>query len=130
MARIGPRHPVLAGLALLTCGGTVLAGTVFAGTVFAEGAYHWLALGLLLTGFGIAYVLPALVAAVISAAPDGTAGAAGGLLNAVRQVGATLGVAGMGAAAAANTVWALMLSAGACALAGIVFASTHPTYSP
>lgn len=125
VARVGSRRPILAGLALLTCGGSVLACTIF-----TEGAYRWLALGLLLTGFGISYVLPALVAAIISAAPEGTAGAVGGLLNAVRQVGATLGVALMGAAAAADTGWSLVLSAGACALAGIVFALTHPTPSP
>ncbi|GGZ30031.1 MFS transporter [Streptomyces poonensis] len=125
VARTGPRRPILAGLALLTAGGAVLACTVF-----ADGACHWLALGLVLTGFGVSYVLPALVAAVISAAPEGTAGAAGGLLNAVRQVGATLGVALMGAAAAADTGWSLLLSAGACALAGLVFALTHPTAAP
>ncbi|WP_345138437.1 MFS transporter, partial [Streptomyces mexicanus] len=76
VARTGPRRPILAGLALLAAGGTLLACTVF-----ADGAYPWLALGLLLTGFGISCVLPPLAAAVVSAAPPGTAGAAGGLLN-------------------------------------------------
>ncbi|MET7642527.1 MFS transporter [Streptomyces sp. NPDC005426] len=125
VARTGPRRPILAGLALLAAGSTLLACTVF-----AEGAYTWLALGLLLTGFGISFVLPALVAAIISAAPPGTAGAAGGLLNAVRQVGATLGVALMGAAAAAGTGWSLLLSAGVCALAWLTFALTHPIDTP
>ncbi|MFD7816145.1 MFS transporter [Streptomyces sp. NPDC059785] len=125
VARTGPRPPILAGLALLTAGGTVLACTVF-----AEGAYPWLALGLLLTGFGISYVLPALVAAVVSAAPPGTAGAAGGLLNAVRQIGATLGVALMGAAASAGTGWSLLLSAVCCALAWLAFTRTHPITGP
>ncbi|MFI6123770.1 MFS transporter [Streptomyces sp. NPDC051064] len=125
VARTGPRRPILAGLALLTAGSTVLARTVL-----AEGAYHWLALGLLLTGFGISSVLPALVAAIISAAPSGTTGAAGGLLNAVRQVGATLGAALMGAAAAADTGWLLLLSAGVCALAWLAFALTHPSAPP
>lgn len=121
VARTGPRRPVLAGLALLTAGGVVLACTVF-----SDGSYAWLALGLLLTGFGISCVLPALVAAVIGAAPEGAAGAAGGLLNAVRQVGATLGVALMGAVAAVDTGWALLLSAAFCALAWLVFAVTRP----
>ncbi|ALO99708.1 Major facilitator superfamily permease [Streptomyces hygroscopicus subsp. limoneus] len=119
VARTGPRPPIVAGLALLTAGGTVLAGTVF-----AEGAYGWLAAGLLLTGFGISFILPALAAAVIGAAPPGTAGSVGGLLNAVRQTGATLGVALMGAAATAGTGWALLLSAGLCALAWPAFALT------
>ncbi|GAA5191055.1 MFS transporter [Rugosimonospora acidiphila] len=122
VARIGPRRPILAGLALLAAGGAVLAVVVFAG-----GGYPWLALGLLLTGFGVSYVLPALVAAIVSAAPAGTAGAVGGLLNAVRQVGATLGVAVMGGcAAAAGTGWSLLLSAGCCGLAWLVFAATRP----
>ncbi|MFG2359976.1 MFS transporter [Streptomyces sp. NPDC048521] len=119
VARTGPRPPILAGLALLAAGGTVLACTVF-----TEGAYVWLAAGLLLTGFGISFVLPALVAAVIGAAPHGTAGSVGGLLNAVRQIGATLGVALMGAAATADTGWSLLLSAGLCALAWLAFALT------
>ncbi|AKN72121.1 MFS transporter [Streptomyces sp. PBH53] len=125
VARTGPRLPILAGLALLVAGGTLLACTVF-----ADGASRRLAPGLLLTGFGISCVLPALAAAVISAAPPGTAGAAGGLLNAVRQVGATLGVALMGAAAAAGTGWSLLLSAGVCALAGTAFARTRPAAAP
>jgi DHA2 family methylenomycin A resistance protein-like MFS transporter len=82
----------------------------------------WLAVGLVMTGFGVSYALPALVAAVVNVAPRGTAGAVGGLLNAVRQVGATLGVAVMGAAVAAGTGWALLLSAAVCTLAWFVFA--------
>ncbi|WP_093787869.1 MFS transporter [Actinacidiphila guanduensis] len=121
VARVGPRRPVLAGLALLALGGGALAGAVL-----AAAAYPWIALGLLLSGFGISCVLPALVAAVMDAAPEGTAGAAGGLLNAVRQVGATLGVALMGAVAGHGTGWSLLLSAAACALAGTVFALTRP----
>ncbi len=93
---------------------------LLSGAVFAGGGYPWLALGLLLTGFGVSSVLPALVTALVRAAPPGAAGAVGGLLNAVRQVGATLGVAVMGAAVAAGTGWALLLSAGCCAVAGLV----------
>jgi DHA2 family methylenomycin A resistance protein-like MFS transporter len=117
VARVGPRRPILAGLALLAAGGAVLAGAVF-----ADGSYLWLAAGLLMTGFGTSYALPALVAAMVSAAPAGTAGAVGGLLNAVRQVGATLGVAVMGAAVTAGTGWALLVSAAVCTVAWFVFA--------
>ncbi|MBP0452847.1 MFS transporter [Kitasatospora sp. RG8] len=117
VARVGTRPPILAGLALLTGGAAVLAGTVFAG-----GGYAWLAVGLLMTGFGVSYVLPALVAAVIGVAPEGTAGAVGGLLNAVRQVGATLGVVVMGAAVSVDTGWALAASAVVCAVAWRAFA--------
>ncbi|MEN3616169.1 MFS transporter [Plantactinospora sp. ZYX-F-223] len=117
VARVGPRRPILAGLALLAAGGAVLAGVVF-----ADGGYIWLAVGLLMTGFGVSYALPALVAALVGVAPAGTAGAVGGLLNAVRQVGATLGVVVMGAAIAAGTGWALLMSAAVCAIAWFVFA--------
>ncbi|MFC0509077.1 MFS transporter [Micromonospora costi] len=121
VARVGPRRPILAGLGLLAAGGVALAGAVF-----ADGGYPWLAVGLLVTGLGVSFVLPALVAAMVSVAPPGTAGAVGGLLNAVRQVGATLGVASMGAAVAAGTGWALLVSAGCCAVALLVFAFTRP----
>ncbi|MEW2515587.1 MFS transporter [Streptomyces sp. NPDC046870] len=119
VARTGPRPPIVAGLALLTAGSTLLAAAVF-----ADGAYVWLAVGLLLTGLGISFVLPALAAAVLGVAPPGTAGSAGGLLNAVRQTGATLGVALTGAAATADTGWSLLLPAGLGALAWLVFART------
>ncbi|MEU7766147.1 MFS transporter [Nocardia sp. NPDC049190] len=117
VARVGPRRPILAGLALLAGGGAVLAGVVF-----ADGSYPWLAAGLLLTGLGVSYALPALVVAMVDVAPAGTAGAVGGLLNAVRQVGATVGVAVMGAAVAAGTGWALLLSAAVCTVGWFVFA--------
>jgi MFS transporter, DHA2 family, methylenomycin A resistance protein len=78
---------------------------------------------------GLAFLpltLPALVAAILSAAPQGTAGAVGGLLNAVRQAGATLGVAAMGALTGigieAGSAYALLLSALVCAGAGAWFA--------
>ena len=120
VARVGPRRPILAGLALLVAGGAVLAGAVF-----ADGGYPWLAVGLLMTGFGVSYALPALVTALVGAAPPGAAGAVGGLLNAVRQIGATLGVAIMGAAVAAGTGSALLISAAVCAIAWIGFARTR-----
>ncbi|MEV4532400.1 MFS transporter [Asanoa sp. NPDC049518] len=115
VARIGPRAPILAGLTLLTAGGTALAGAVLVG-----GGYPWLVPGLLSTGVGVSLVLPALVAALVSA---GAPGSVGGLLNAVRQVGATLGVAVMGAA---GPGWAFALSAACCAAAWLVFRRSRP----
>lgn len=116
VARVGARRPILAGLALLAVGGTVLACAVFATL-----DYPVLALGLLLSGFGVAFALPAVVTAIVNAAPPGTAGAVGGLLNAVRQVGATLGVAVMGALVGPGIGWAMLSSTAACALAFAVF---------
>ncbi|GII61702.1 MFS transporter [Sphaerisporangium krabiense] len=119
VARVGPRPPILAGLGLLTAGGASLGWASWAGA-----GYGWQALGLLLTGFGVSFALPALVTAVLAAAPSGTAGAAGGLLNAVRQTGASLGVATMGSLAAlpGGTVFSLLLAAAVCAAAAIWFA--------
>jgi MFS transporter, DHA2 family, methylenomycin A resistance protein len=125
VTRLGPRPPILAGMALLTTGGVTLGCAAVAGSGFG-----WVALGLLLTGFGVSFVLPALVSAVISATPHGTAGAAGGLLNAVRQVGATLGVTTMGAFVGIGTVtgsaYALLLAALVAATAGAWFALATP----
>jgi DHA2 family methylenomycin A resistance protein-like MFS transporter len=125
-ARFGPRPPIVAGMALLAVGEAGLGCAAWAGA-----GYGWLALGLLLTGYGVSLVLPALVTAILSVAPQGTAGAAGGLLNATRQAGATLGVAAMGALAGTGTAtgpgYALLLSAGICVAAGTWFA--HPVGS-
>ena len=121
VARFGPRPPILAGMTLLTAGGLTLGWTVSAG-----GGYPWLSGGLLLTGFGVSFVLPALVSAIINLAPEESAGAAGGVLNAVRQTGATLGVAVMGGLAGADIgsgpAYALSLAALVCLAAGGWFA--------
>ncbi|MFE9323126.1 MFS transporter [Nocardia sp. NPDC052278] len=116
VARVGPRRPILTGLGLLATGGVVLAVAVF-----VDLGYPVLAVGLLLSGFGVAFALPALVTAIVNVAPPGTAGSVGGLLNAVRQVGATLGVAIMGALVTPGIGWSLLISAAVCALACIVF---------
>lgn len=122
-ARFGPRPPILAGLALLAAGGAELGSAARAGT-----GYGWLAVGLFLSGYGVSLVLPALTAAILGAAPEGTAGGAGGVLNAARQGGATLGVAAMGALAgtgtATGTAYAMLLSAVVCAAAATWFART------
>ncbi|NRQ39253.1 MFS transporter [Nonomuraea sp. NN258] len=84
VARVGPRTPITAGLALLTAG---LAGLALTGVT---------AWWLVVMGCGLSLCLPALMAGVLAAAPAGTAGTAGGVLNAARQAGATLGVAVLG----------------------------------
>jgi MFS transporter, DHA2 family, methylenomycin A resistance protein len=90
VAARGPWLPVLAGLVLPTAGPALLAA-------WPAAPYPVLAAGLLLIGTGVSLTLPALVTVVVAAAPPGTAGTASGLLNAVRQTGATVGVAVMGA---------------------------------
>ncbi|WP_053175664.1 MFS transporter [Nonomuraea sp. SBT364] len=81
VARFGARRPILAGLVLLAAG--------LAGLALTDALVPWL----LVTGTGLSLCLPSLVAGVMAAAPPGTAGTAGGVLNAARQAGATLGVA-------------------------------------
>ncbi|MFB7472969.1 MFS transporter [Kitasatospora sp. NPDC056184] len=119
VARVGPWRPAVGGLALLAGGCLVIAAAVAAGA-----PYPLLAVGLSGAGFGVSFALPALVTAVVSAAPKGAAGAAGGLLNAVRQVGASLGVAVLGAFAGSpgRAGAALLLPAAACAAAGLLLA--------
>jgi MFS transporter, DHA2 family, methylenomycin A resistance protein len=121
VAKAGPRRPVLAGLGLLTTAGLVLGGAVATGS-----SYPVLVVGLVLTGFGVSFALPALVSTVLTVAPTGTAGAAGGLLNAVRQVGATLGVAVTGAFVTLGrtgpgheSAYALVLCSVVCGVAGL-----------
>ncbi|SDJ20470.1 MFS transporter, DHA2 family, methylenomycin A resistance protein [Nonomuraea maritima] len=85
VARHGARLPILAGLALLAGG--------LAGAARADG----LLLGwLVVIGCGLSLCFPALMAGTVANAPAGTAGTAGGVLNAARQMGATLGVAVLG----------------------------------
>jgi DHA2 family methylenomycin A resistance protein-like MFS transporter len=123
VAHSGTGTAIRAGLALLTAGGIVLGACAFSGA-----GYGWLAFALLLTGTGVPFALPSVVTAGVNAAPDGPAGAAGGLLNSARQAGATMGVAVMGAfvnpASGSGTGWPLLLAATCCALAGVVFGVT------
>ncbi|MCW2888632.1 MAG: stp 15 [Streptosporangiaceae bacterium] len=122
VARVGTRSPVLAGLGLLAAGGALLGYSAA-----ARSPYALPAAGLALSGFGVSFALPALATAVVMAAPEGMAGAAGGLFNATRQVGATLGVALMGAfigGAGDGAAGALSLSAAVCAVAALAVART------
>ncbi|MEZ0065587.1 MFS family permease [Streptacidiphilus sp. MAP12-20] len=117
VAKVGPWKPATGGLALLSVGSLVFAVAVWAGS-----PYPLLAAGLLCAGFGVSFALPALVTAVVATAPERGMGAAGGLLNSARQVGATLGVAVMGAFAGAagggGVALAMLLPTVACAAAG------------
>lgn len=94
VARYGPRPAILLGLGLLAAG---TAGLAMA--IAADAAYPAIAAGLLAVGLGVSFALPALAGSVVTAVPAEVAGAAGGMLNAARQAGATVGVAVMGALA-------------------------------
>ncbi|MEV0344567.1 MFS transporter [Nonomuraea sp. NPDC050680] len=106
VARYGPRPPILGGLVLLATG--------LAGVSLTDYLAPWL----VVMGFGLSFVLPALMAGILTSAPTGTAGTAGGVLNASRQVGATLGVAVLGGLAHPLPV-AAILTALTCACYGV-----------
>jgi DHA2 family methylenomycin A resistance protein-like MFS transporter len=90
-ARLGSRLPMLIGL--ITGGiGFLAMAIVDSGT-----PYLLLTLPLIAIGFGMAFTIPALTAAVLEAAPATHAGVASGALNATRQSGAAFGVAILGA---------------------------------
>jgi DHA2 family methylenomycin A resistance protein-like MFS transporter len=106
VARYGPRPPILGGLALLATG--------LAGVSLTDYLAPWL----VVMGLGLSFVLPALMAGILTSAPTGTAGTAGGVLNASRQVGATLGVAILGGLSHPLPVAAIM-TALTCACYGV-----------
>jgi DHA2 family methylenomycin A resistance protein-like MFS transporter len=119
VARVGARGPAVAGFALMTAGTLIQA---LVGGVPASIA------GLLLLGVGISFALPALVTAVVAAAPRDLMGIGSGALNAARQTGAVLGVAVLGTimAAGATTTggvrMALLTAAGTLAAGAVVVA--------
>ncbi|MEE4545025.1 MFS transporter [Streptomyces sp. V4-01] len=109
VARYGSGSTVRAGLCLLAAAGGVTGGAMWSAAPFAV-----LAAGLVAAGCGVSLPLPALTTAVVTLAPPGSAGAAGGVLNAARQLGATLGVAVAGAFVSGG---GLLLPGVVCALA-------------
>lgn len=89
-ARAGPWLPMVTGTAIGGCG--LLAMT----WIGRDTSYAVICLMLLAVGFGMAFTMPAMTAAVMEAAPGEHAGIAGGVLNAARQVGSVIGVALLG----------------------------------
>src|SRR5499427_4712293 len=88
--RMSLRALVTAGLVIMAAGLAVGAGTtVSSGTWFAVA---WLAA----TGLGLGLALPAMLGAALSALSRERSGSGSALITASRQVGATLGVAGLG----------------------------------
>ena len=119
IARTGPARPVLGGLLLVALAAAVLAA------VPATAAYVWIAVGLLLLGFGVSLTLPALTSAAVAAAPPDATGVAGGLFSVARQTGATLGVAAAGAIIGAQLAGASRAHAFMAAAAGAAALAWH-----
>ncbi|MGW4243568.1 MFS transporter [Nocardia sp. NPDC004722] len=86
-ARQGPRRVIVTGMAIGAAG---LLGLACAGP---HTPYPLLAIALLLTGFGMAYTMPAATSLTVSAAGPANTGLAAAAFNAARQFGSALGVA-------------------------------------
>ncbi|GMA24477.1 MFS transporter [Luteimicrobium album] len=117
VARHGPWPPLFLGLALLATGGLALAGAVHGDALDRARGFAVLLVALAALGFGTSFALPSLVALVIGVAPPGTAGRASGLFSAVRQLGASIGVALAGAFVVDAPATGLVALAGLCAVA-------------
>ncbi len=87
VARLGALPVIRLGLVAVSLGLTVDA------VAFANGVHDILWAGMLLCGVGVSCTLPALIASAVDVAGPTLAGTVGGLVNAARQVGATLAAA-------------------------------------
>ncbi|MHB1247531.1 MAG: MFS transporter [Sulfuriferula sp.] len=115
--RFGSRCMMAGGMALIGCGIGALALT-------HSGRPLGLAiLGLLLTGIGMALNTGPLLAVAVASVESSRSGIAAALLNTARMVGATLGVAVLGALYALSGFAAAMRIGAAVALAGAVIAA-------
>jgi DHA2 family methylenomycin A resistance protein-like MFS transporter len=88
VAAYGPLRPIRMGFTAFPIGLCL--------TAFAMVDHHQpvvLSIGLLLCGLGVSWTLPALVGFAVNHAPQEATGAVGGILNATRQVGATIAAA-------------------------------------
>lgn len=125
----------------LVTGACLLSAAGFLGLVgVGTAAPYWLlALPLPAIGLAASLITPATTATLMSAVEDRRAGIAAGVLNAARQVGAALGVAGCGTLVATNHaigrgMHVSAMAAGAFSIAAAVLwwrtCRTIPTAAP
>lgn len=97
---VGVALAAKAGRALLVAGSLTIAGShAFLFTVVSDGADpgYWLpAAALFVGGLGLGLTAPILVNVILAGVPGRDAGAAGGVLSTVNQVGAAVGIAVLG----------------------------------
>jgi EmrB/QacA subfamily drug resistance transporter len=94
--RIGPRWPMVAGMTLLT-GSLLLFGTLDTQSSFLD-----ILPALLVGGFGIAITMAPTTAAAMGSVPVDKAGVGSAVINSMRQVGGSLGIAIMGTVVATH----------------------------
>jgi DHA2 family methylenomycin A resistance protein-like MFS transporter len=92
-SRLGPKLPMLLGLALLAAAGVMLLD------VNETSGFGSLLPSLLLWGIGIGLLTPAVVAAAVASVEPERAGLASGVNNTARQTGGAFGIAIFGAIA-------------------------------
>ena len=95
VARAGPRPPMLGGLILAAAGLGLLTMSD------ATTGYLTLLPAVLLWGVGLAFLIPAVVSAAVSAVPADRAGLASAVNNTTRQAAGAIGIAAFGAIASA-----------------------------
>lgn len=111
--RFGPRVPMAGGMALIGAGFLALAALPL------DGALAPIVLALVLPGVGMGLNTGPAMAVAVASAPAERSGMASGLVNVARMVGATLGVAALGA------VFAAMRGEGTAGLARGLSAALH-----
>jgi EmrB/QacA subfamily drug resistance transporter len=94
--RIGPRWLMGAGMTLLT--GSLL----LFGTLDAQSSFWDILPGLLVGGFGMAITMAPTTSAAMAAVPVDKAGVGSAVINSMRQVGGSLGIALMGSLVASQ----------------------------
>jgi MFS transporter, DHA2 family, methylenomycin A resistance protein len=129
-ARLGPRWPMIAGLALAAAGAAILS-TVGVATPLVVLVAGSVVLGL------TSLAMPAMTAAVVGTAGRENAGVASGVLNAARQAGGALGVAVLGSLLTATSHGALSLrvplavaTAGYLVAIWLAWIATRPAVRP
>jgi EmrB/QacA subfamily drug resistance transporter len=89
--RVGPRWPMGVGMTLLS------GSLVLFGTLDANSSWWDIVPGLLVGGFGMALTMAPTTAAAMGSVPVDKAGVGSAVINSMRQVGGSLGIAIMGA---------------------------------
>jgi DHA2 family methylenomycin A resistance protein-like MFS transporter len=119
-AKSGARLPMAGGMALAAVGFAFLIG------IGADTSYTSMLPAQLFIRFGIGLAVPPMTAALLATVPRSRSGSASGLLNAIRQAGAAIGVALFGTLIRGNMVEglrvAIVISAGLLAVAAMAAA--------
>ncbi|WP_158926364.1 MFS transporter [Acidisphaera sp. S103] len=113
-AKAGARLPIVSGLLLAAAGAMLLTG------LGPDTAYLSMLPAQLMVRFGAGLAMPPMTAALLSTVPRARSGSASGLLNAIRQSGAAIGIALYGALMRGNMIEGLRI---AVVISAVLFAA-------